>query len=221
MNRSFRLALSLVALCLLATAGLAADTSSLRPPPGAKVAIVVFEDMECPQCAHDAPLVEEAVKTYKIPLVRHDFPLRMHPWAFDAALLARWFESQSKKAGDEFRAAIFKNQPQLTKDNLRAFAERFAAEQKLALPFAVDPNGQLAAKIRADQDLGTRIGLEHTPTIYVVTENTQTEVARPDQQLFQMIDQARRAAGVTTPAATKPAPKAAARRASAKKAGKS
>jgi len=35
-----------------------------------------------------APLVAEASRTYKIPLVRHDFPLPMHPWAYDAAVLA-------------------------------------------------------------------------------------------------------------------------------------
>jgi len=37
----------------------------LKPPKGAQVAIVVFEDLECPDCRRAAPLVEEAAKTYR------------------------------------------------------------------------------------------------------------------------------------------------------------
>ena len=53
----------------------------LRPPKGAPVALVVFEDLQCPQCRRVAPILEQASKTYKIPLVRHDFPLPMHNWS--------------------------------------------------------------------------------------------------------------------------------------------
>jgi Protein-disulfide isomerase len=49
--------------------------SVLRPPKGSQVAIVVFEDLQCPMCRRTAPLVEQASKTYKIPVIRHDFPL--------------------------------------------------------------------------------------------------------------------------------------------------
>ncbi|MGH9548901.1 MAG: DsbA family protein [Terriglobales bacterium] len=41
---------------------------------------MVFEDLQCPDCRRAAPLVEEAARTYKIPVVRHDFPLPMHNW---------------------------------------------------------------------------------------------------------------------------------------------
>jgi protein-disulfide isomerase len=68
---------------------------ALRPPKGAQVALVVFEDLQCPDCRRAAPLVEEAARTYKIPVVRHDFPLPMHNWSYDAALIARYFDTQS------------------------------------------------------------------------------------------------------------------------------
>jgi hypothetical protein len=32
----------------------------------------------------------------------------------------------------------------------------------------LDPDGQLKAKIIADRTLGTQIGLQHTPTIFVI-----------------------------------------------------
>ena len=54
------------------------DPSALRPPVGARVAIVEFEDMECPDCSRANPLLKEASEKYHIPWVRHDFPLPFH-----------------------------------------------------------------------------------------------------------------------------------------------
>src|SRR5580693_4465716 len=64
------------------------DPAALKPPPGARVAIIEFEDMECPDCANANPLLREAAAKYNIPWVRHDFPLPMHPWSFQAAVNA-------------------------------------------------------------------------------------------------------------------------------------
>jgi protein-disulfide isomerase len=170
------------------------DTSALKPPPGARVAIVEFEDMECPMCGQDNPILKGAAEKYNIPWVRHDFPLQMHVWSFDAAVDARWFDTKSKKLGDEFRDAIFANQPSIeTKADLRAFAEKFAQQHGIGFPFVVDPQGKLAAEVKADYALGQRIGIEHTPTIWIVTNKTNgtpyvevTDINR----LYQIIDQA-------------------------------
>ena len=163
----------------------------LRPPKGAQVAIVVFEDLECPDCRRAAPLLDEAARTYKIPLVTHDFPLPFHKWSFDAAVIARYFDTQSKQLGHEYRNYMFEHQPEITPENMRAFSEKFAADHKTTLPFVVDPQGKLAAEVTADRDLGKSIHLEHTPTIYVVSSKTQGKpfVEVVDRtQLFQLID---------------------------------
>jgi protein-disulfide isomerase len=164
---------------------------ALRPPKGASVAIVVFEDLECPDCARAAPLVEEASRTYKIPVVRHDFPLQMHPWAYDAAILARYFDTHSKVLGNDFRDTVFKHQLEITKDTLRPFAEKYAASHKIDLPFVVDPDGKLAKLIEADRAAGTQLNLQHTPTLYVVSnKRTGTPFVEvvDRTQLFQLID---------------------------------
>jgi protein-disulfide isomerase len=163
----------------------------LRPPKGSPVAIVVFEDLQCPMCRRDAPLVQQAGKTYKIPVVRHDFPLPMHNWSYEAAVMARYFDSHSKQLGNDFRDYIFEHQPEIFPTNLRQFAEKFAADHKVDLPFVLDPQGKLAAEVNADRDLGKAIHLEHTPTIYVVSNRTQGKpfVEITDMsQLFQTID---------------------------------
>ncbi len=170
------------------------DPAALRPPAGARVAIVEFEDMECPDCAHANPLVKEVAATYKIPWVRHDFPLPFHTWSFNAAVNARWFDLKSKALGDEYRDQVFANQPSITSlDILRDFTGKFAKSKGMALPFAIDPQGKLAADVKADYALGQRIGIEHTPTIWVVTANSKgapfVEVV-DRTKLSQLIDQA-------------------------------
>ena len=172
------------------------DPAALKPPPGARVAIVEFEDMECPDCARANPLLKEAAASYKIPWVRHDFPLPFHPWSMQAAINARWFDQKGgKKLGDEYRDAVFANQTALGEDpaRLRQFTEKFAADHKIDLPFAFDPQGKLAAEVKADYALGQRVGIEHTPTIWVVTANSKgapfIEVV-DRSKLYQLIDQA-------------------------------
>ena len=200
------LTLASAALLLMAAAGAHAqfgvpqggtkvlDASVLRPPAGARVAIVEFEDMECPDCGRANPLLKEAAAKYKIPWVRHDFPLPMHNWSFQAAVNARWFDTKSKALGDEYRDQVFAAQVSIVSpDSLRQFTEKFAAGHGVALPFAIDPQGSLASLVKADYALGQRVGIEHTPTIWVVTANSKgapfVEVL-DRTKLFQMIDQA-------------------------------
>lgn len=194
MNRN-RTLLALIGFLLASLASAQDASTALKPPKGAQVAIVVFEDLQCPDCRRAAPLVEQAAKTYKIPVVRHDFPLPFHNWSFEAAVIARYFDTHSKQLGIDFRDYMFEHQPEVTPQNLRGFAEKFAAEHKVDLPFVVDPQGKLAAAITADRDLGQRVGIEHTPTIYVVSNKTQGKpfVEVVDRsQLFQLIDAMKR-----------------------------
>jgi protein-disulfide isomerase len=210
-SRKSSLLLSLLLLSTLAGAQMT-KVRALRPPPGAQVAIVVFEDLQCPDCARAAPLLAEAARTYKIPLVRHDFPLPRHNWSFDAAILARFFDTKSKKMGDEFRDYIFQNQTQVTRENLRRFAEDFAAERKVDVPFVVDPRGELEKKVKADYALGQAIAIDHTPTIYVVSskETGTPFVEVVDRtKLFQLIDQMKRQAGPASATAAKSTKKSA------------
>ena len=100
-----RFALLSIASMLLAVSSLstsAQDTadSVLRPPKGSQVAIVVFEDLQCPMCRRTAPLVEQASKTYKIPVVRHDFPLPMHNWSYQAAIFGALFRHSFQSLGE-------------------------------------------------------------------------------------------------------------------------
>ncbi len=170
------------------------NAAPLHPPAGASVAIVEFEDLECPDCANANPVIKEAVDKYHIPWVRHDFPLPFHTWSFEAAVDARWFDTKSQRLGDDFRDATFAAQPTIhSQDDLHAFAVKFAQDHHLAFPFAVDPQGRLARLVKADYDLGQSVGIQHTPTLWVVTNKTSgapfVEVVDRGR-LFTLIQQA-------------------------------
>jgi protein-disulfide isomerase len=198
MNKTFAHRLALVSLLALITmaAGSRATAqetldSVLRPPKGAQMAIVVFEDLQCPMCRRTAPLVEQASKTYKIPVIRHDYPLPMHNWSYQAAVMARFFDTHSKQLGNEFRDYIFENQMDITPQDLRGYAEKFATAHKVDLPFIIDPNGKLAAEVNADRDLGKAIKLDHTPTVYIVSSRNSSKPyveVKDNNQLYSTID---------------------------------
>jgi protein-disulfide isomerase len=167
------------------------DTSMLRAPAGSRVAIYEFEDLECPACAHAFPIVHAAVDKYKIPLVRHDFPLKMHIWSFDAAVIARYIQDKiSPQAAEDYRRAVFANQMSIaSKDDLNAFTRKYFQSNGRVMPFVIDPNGLFTAEVKADQTLGERVGLYQTPSIFIVTQKGYTEV-KDVTQLYAMLDTA-------------------------------
>jgi protein-disulfide isomerase len=210
-----RVLITLVTLGLSATA-FAADASLLKPPPGAKVAIVMFEDLQCPDCSRAFTMVGEEASAHKVPVVLHDFPLPMHNWAFEGAVWARYFDKTSASLGNEFRKFIYANQIQITRDNLPQWVQKFAAENKAEAPYAKDPDGKLAQLVLADYSLGQRIGVEHTPTIWVVgnsgVSQPLVEEVKDRQKLSQMIEDMLSKAQPVAAAKVSPTPKAVARK---------
>jgi len=162
------LAACMLACSVSAAAFAAADGTRLELPQGVDLAVVAFEDLQCPDCARAHPVLLEQTRTAGVPLIIRDFPITRHVWAFPAAVLARYFSNLSPELGVEFRSYVYEHQREITPANLREHGERFAAAQRLTLPGDVDPDGKLAALVQADYDLGIRIGLEYVPLMFVV-----------------------------------------------------
>ena len=204
-DRVLAAALGLAALVSSAQAQAPAqvlDSSALRPPAGARVAIVEFDDLQCPACAAANPVLKAAAAQYKIPWIRHDFLISYHNWSRNAAINARWFDQKSKALGDEYRDEVFANQNSIyNPDSLAQFTQKFAQNHGIAMPFAVDPQGKLAGEVNADTAMAQRMGLKSTPSIFVVEAGGKgapfTQVTNPSQQLYTTID---RAIADTTPA---------------------
>ncbi len=177
------------------------DTSVIKPPAGARVAIFEFEDLECPACAHAAPIVHAAIDKYKIPLVRHDFPLKMHIWSRDAAITARYIQDKiSPQLADDYRRSVFAAQTSIgSKDDLQRFTQKYFQAHGHVMPFVIDPNGLFAAEVQADTTLGERVGLSQTPTIFVVSQKNWVQVTDVNY-LYSTIDTMLAQTPASTPA---------------------
>jgi protein-disulfide isomerase len=195
--RAFAFAASLAAASVVAPAMAQAqatpfkDTSVFKQLPGHPVVLYEWEDMECPACAADAPIVLQAVEHYKIPYERHDFLIPGHTWSKQAAITARYLQDKVNPAvAENYRQDVFKNQQSIASpDDLGNFTHRWFDAHHLQMPFVMDPNGLFAAEVQSDVREGDRFGLIHTPTIVVVGPKGMTEV-QDITQLYTIIDNA-------------------------------
>ena len=180
------------------------DTSMLVPPAGAKVAIVEWEDLECPACAHAFPFVHTAVEHYKIPLVRYDFLIPGHIWSRDGAMYARYLQDKiSPELATQYRREVFASQFKIaSKDDLNRFTQEFFKRNGKQMPFIVDPTGELAKQVNADVALGNKLGLSETPTLVVVTNHGWIQV-KDVSDLYEAIDKAEASLGGDASAAHK------------------
>lgn len=174
------------------------DIGIFKPPAGAKVAIIEFQDLQCPACAAAFPVVHQAVAHYNIPLIEKDFPLPQHAvlGSLDAAVWARYLQDKvSMKVADEYRGAYFAAQQGIqSKDDTLNFTRRFFQSHGLQMPFVADPTGELMKQVEADKALGTRINVSHTPTIIVCNQHEWVQVTRTSE-LYQTIDELEASAG--------------------------
>jgi protein-disulfide isomerase len=176
------------------------DTSMLKLPAGARAAIFEMEDLECPACSHAAPIVHTAIEKYKIPFLRHDFPLAQHIWSRDAAITARFLEDKvSPQLAEEYRLDVFKAQQSInSKDDLQNFTRSWFTRHGKTAPFSLGPDSLFALEVQADQRLGERLGVQHTPTIIVLGPRGWVQVVDVSQ-LYAVIDQTLAQSPMVTP----------------------
>lgn len=175
------------------------DTSLLKPPAGVKVAVIEYEDLECPSCAHAFPIVHTLASQYHVPVQEYDFQIPMHLWSHDAAIFAHYLKAKvSPELSEEFRREVFATQTRISsKDDLHNFEQSFMGQHGKQMPFVVDPTGEYDREVNATTAQGMKLGISHTPTVVVVTANHWYEV--PD---VANLDQAIREAQAEAPHAT-------------------
>jgi hypothetical protein len=174
------------------------DIGLFKPPVGARVAVLEFQDLQCPACAHAFPIVHQAVTHYNIPLIEKDFPLPQHAvlGSLDAAVWARYLQDKvSVKVADDYRGAVFAAQSGIqSKDDMLNFTRRFFQSHGVQMPFVADPSGELMKEVQADKAQGEKIGVQHTPTIIVCNQHEWVQVTDVSQ-LYHTIDQVTADAG--------------------------
>jgi len=139
---------------------------------GAKVTLVEFGDYQCPACGAAYPAIKQAVDAYKtnsnFNFVFRNFPLPQHANALIAAEAAEAAGAQGKYW--EMHDALYTNQNEWAEssDPLSFFVKYATAIGLDANKFKSDVSAnKYKDVISADQSDDTKLGLDHTPTVFL------------------------------------------------------
>jgi len=162
--------------------------------PDAPLSLVMFSDMQCPQCKGEAEILRKNLLASFPTQVRvyfMDFPLTsIHPWAAQAATIGRCVLEQGQPHFWSYVDWIYANQNDTKPDNLRAKAEQFAKDDKLDLMsfgHCLDNPGRMTAEVDKEIAIGKSLNINETPTIFL---NGRRLVGNVDWDNLKMIIQA-------------------------------
>jgi protein-disulfide isomerase len=157
---------------MTATLALSAEARLVEGKPDSPVRVLIYEDLQCPDCAaFRAMLDEKLLPKYaaKVAFEHRDFPLAKHAWARKAAIAARYFEGIDPELGLKYRRETMASIKQTTAENFAArlaeFAKANGADPGKAAAALEDP--ALAAAVEKDFQDGVARGVAHTPTAFV------------------------------------------------------
>jgi protein-disulfide isomerase len=136
------------------------------------VRVVIYEDLQCPDCADFRVMLDEKLLPHYAATVRfehRDFPLAKHAWARKAAIAARFFEENQPALGLAYRKYSLKNLREITADNFNDRLSQFAKDHGVdpAKAVASLDDARLAALVEEDYQDGVARGIAHTPTVLV------------------------------------------------------
>ena len=154
-----------------------------RGPDNAPAKLLVFSDYMCPACAHFGTVVEpelrrDYIDTGKLQLVYYDFPLtEIHEWAFLAARAGRCAEDQDRFWEYHDRLLVTQRDWAQSRQSPASAFEAMAKELGLdTAEFGTclksDAHAQL---VTANRELGKRIGVSGTPSLFLNGQALRTE----------------------------------------------
>lgn len=155
------------------------EETNIKGNADAKITISEFSDFQCPACRAAQPLLDSvmALASDSARLVFRHYPLRsLHPNAFAAAKAAEAAAEQQKFW--EYHDLLFEKQTDWEEErDPTAKFESYAQELGLNLEkFKQDyANRALEQRITQDEQDGTALGVNATPTFYV--NNVKTDVS--------------------------------------------
>ncbi len=180
-------------------------------PPDAPVLVVVFDDLECPYCAQlNKELYPALANRYtkgQVRVVYQNVPIEGHPWAMRAAVDtdclgqmnpdAYWaavdgiHEHAAEYGGSERKLSVAEQQ--IDAEAMEEGHRFHVEEEKLQ---ACIKRQDLAPE-KSSVEMGERLGVTHTPTVFV--NGAKFEGIVPMDFVFDMVDNALKAEGQVPP----------------------
>ncbi len=136
-------------------------------PPDAPIQIVEFADFECPHCGAAMPILHKVIEEPSLkPKVRFffkNYPLPAHEHADPAARASVAAQNQGKFW--EMHDLLFTHQDQLGNPDIEGYAKKLGLDLD---KFRADwVSADTKDRVAKDKELGGRIGVSGTPSIYV------------------------------------------------------
>jgi protein-disulfide isomerase len=142
-----------------------------RGAANAPVTIVEYSDFQCPYCRASQEMLHQVLQEYegKVKLVYRHYPLSIHPWAQDAALLSVCARRQKPEVFWKLHDFYYANSQGMSRDNI------LARTQEQVKGDGIDINRlnkcyldqETAPIIKKSLDEGKIIGIRGTPVFLV------------------------------------------------------
>ena len=160
------------ALALAAISGMAAEQYGVEGSTQSTVRVLIYEDLQCPDCADFRSMLDQQLLPRYAATVRfehRDFPLAKHAWARKAATAARYLEEAQPGLGVSYRKYALANLRAINVDNFNQRLSDFAKGHGLdpAQAVAALDDQRLAALVENDYQDGVARGIAKTPTVLV------------------------------------------------------
>lgn len=141
-------------------------TSFATGPENAALTVIEFTDLQCPYCSQFAPTLDTLARRHPqdVRVIFKHFPLSFHPMAKPAAAAAIAAGKQGKFF--EFRYKVAPHFRDLKDSLYLAVAKEVGLDlERFKKDMALTP--EVERVIAEDMELGRKIGVEGTPTIFV------------------------------------------------------
>jgi protein-disulfide isomerase len=134
-----------------------------------KVRVIVFEDLQCSDCAAFQRMLDETLLPRfgaNVEFEHRDFPLEKHAWAKKAAIAARHFSEIDPKLGNGYRRYAMADLKTADFDGrLAEFARIHSISARKAGAALDDP--RLSARVEDDVREGILRDVTRTPTLFI------------------------------------------------------
>jgi protein-disulfide isomerase len=162
-----------------------------KGPEKASVMIVEFSDLQCPHCKEAQPILEKLMADEpNAKFVFQQYPLPQHNWAAKGAAYADCLGRMNKDAVWKFLDGTFEEQSNITESNadekLSAIVEKSGVTPAQVAACAAKPE----TKKRVDDSvaLGSSVGVNSTPTLYVNGRRISNMTAIPYDVLKELVE---------------------------------
>src|ERR1051326_2696359 len=157
---------------LASTIAFSADQPLVEGLTESKVRVLIYEDLQCPDCATFRRMLDEKLLPRygeRVAFVHRDFPLAKHAWARKAAIAARYFSGVKPELGLAYRRHIMASIQETRADNFNDKLSAFARDNGIdpAQAIAALDDRQLAMLVERDFQDGVARGVAKTPTVFV------------------------------------------------------